>query len=205
MDEEDDKPARRSIGARRNPETEEAILEAAEEVLQEAGYTGFSIEAVARRARAGKPTIYRWWRGKADLLLDVYRRQKGDFPFPDTGDLEKDLARFAGMILHYWRANPSGQIFRSILAEAQHDEVAAEGVKAYALDRRTYMAGMVKRAQDRGDVAPDIDPELVAELVQSFVWTRLFTDRGEASEEELGDVMRIIVRGAAHERVDTER
>ena len=63
---------RRSIGARRNPESAEAILEAAEAVLLESGYAGFSIEAVARKARAGKPTIYRWWPSKAALLLDVY-------------------------------------------------------------------------------------------------------------------------------------
>ena len=48
---------RTSIGARRNPATEEAILQAAEAILQEGDLAGFSIEAVARRARAGKPTI----------------------------------------------------------------------------------------------------------------------------------------------------
>ncbi|TIT50965.1 MAG: TetR family transcriptional regulator, partial [Mesorhizobium sp.] len=35
--------ARRSIGARRNPDSADAILEAAEAVLVEAGYAGFSI------------------------------------------------------------------------------------------------------------------------------------------------------------------
>ena len=42
---------RRSIGARRNPETEQAILEAAEAIMAEQGIAGFSIEAVAKRAR----------------------------------------------------------------------------------------------------------------------------------------------------------
>ena len=63
---------RRSIGARRNPASEEAILDAAEAVLRENGIAGFSIEAVARRARAGKPTIYRWWPHRTALMLDVY-------------------------------------------------------------------------------------------------------------------------------------
>ena len=49
---------RKSIGARRNPDSADAILDAAEAVLAEAGYAGFSIEAVARRARAGKPAFY---------------------------------------------------------------------------------------------------------------------------------------------------
>ena len=69
-------PARRtSIGAQRNPDSEEAILAAAEAILIEEGFAAFSIEAVARRAKAGKPTIYRWWPSKAALLLDVYHRK----------------------------------------------------------------------------------------------------------------------------------
>jgi AcrR family transcriptional regulator len=188
---------RRSIGARRSPETEEAILQAAEEILREAGYAGFSIEAVARRARAGKPTIYRWWRGKGDLLLEVYRRWKGNFRFPDTGDLVEDLATFVGRLLAHWRTNRSGQIFCSILAEAQHDDVTAEAVGDYFIDRRDYVAGIIERAQDRGEVSSDVDPKLVAELILSFAWTRLFTHRLEIGEEELRAIMRMIVRGAA--------
>ncbi len=64
--------ARRSIGAQRNPDSERAILDAARDLLAEEGLAGFSIEAVARRARAGKPTIYRWWPDKTRLLLAVY-------------------------------------------------------------------------------------------------------------------------------------
>ena len=48
---------RRSIGRRRNPATEAAVLSAAREVLVERGYGGFTIDEVARRANAGKPII----------------------------------------------------------------------------------------------------------------------------------------------------
>ena len=87
---------RRSIGARRNPASEEAILDAAEAVLRENGIAGFSIEAVARRARAGKPTIYRWWPHRTALMLDVYKRFKNAKAFPDTGSLRGDLVSFLG-------------------------------------------------------------------------------------------------------------
>jgi AcrR family transcriptional regulator len=103
---------RKSIGARRNPASAGAILDAAEAVLAEAGYSGFSIEAVARRARAGKPTIYRWWPSKAALLLEVYQRQKR-VAVPDTGRLEDDLAGFLKSLLPHWRETSSGSVFRS--------------------------------------------------------------------------------------------
>ena len=84
---------RTSIGAQRNPASEEAILKAAEEILVESGLGAFSIEAVAKRAKAGKPTIYRWWPSKAVLLLDVYHRQK-TVPMSDTGKVEEDIFLF---------------------------------------------------------------------------------------------------------------
>src|SRR5688500_18319365 len=85
---------RASIGARRHPATEAALLDAAEDLLREGDLAGFSIEAVARRARAGKPTIYRWWPNKTRLLLDVYQRQKGSVEAIDTGSIEADCIAF---------------------------------------------------------------------------------------------------------------
>lgn len=186
--------ARKSIGARRNPASAEAILEAAEAVLLDAGHAGFSIEAVARRARAGKPTIYRWWPSKAALLLDIYQRQKR-FAYPDTGKLEEDLAGFLGNLLANWRETASGSIFRSIIAEAQSDESAAKALAAYAADRRAQTGEMIERARARGEVAADVDPEIIADLLSSFAWIHLLTGRLETGEEKLRAVARAIVHG----------
>src|SRR5580765_4854755 len=113
-------PPRKSIGARRNPDSAEAILEAAEAVLVEAGYAGFSIEAVARRARAGKPTIYRWWPSKAALLLEVDQRGKRGHA-PDTASLEEDLVGLLENLFAHRRKTASGSVFRSLVGGAQSD------------------------------------------------------------------------------------
>ncbi|OQM75458.1 TetR/AcrR family transcriptional regulator [Manganibacter manganicus] len=192
MDKENE--TRRSIGARRNPASAEAILEAAEAVLAEAGHAGFSIEAVARRARAGKPTIYRWWPSKTALLLDVYQRQKR-FAYPDTGNIEEDIAAFLHALLANWRNTASGPIFRSIIAEAQSDENAAKALAAYAADRRTQTGTMIERAKARGEVAADADPATIADLVSSFAWSHLLTGRLDANETKLKAVARLIAQG----------
>ena len=108
--------ARKSIGAQRNPESEKAILKAAADLLEEEGLGKFSIEAVARRARAGKPTIYRWWPDKTALLLAVYAELKDELVLPDTGSLEGDIVAFLGNLFGFWRGR-AGAIFRSVLAE----------------------------------------------------------------------------------------
>ena len=188
-------PERRtSIGARRNPATEEAILEAAEALLREVDLAGFSIEAVARRARAGKPTIYRWWPNKTRLLLDVYQRLKLKMEAVDTGAIEEDCVRFLEGLFAYWKSGP-GQVFRSIFAEAQSDDAAAAALRDYADDRRAHTARMFQRAIDRGELRPDADPTIAAEIIAAFAWSRLLTGRLDADEAELRAIVRQLVGG----------
>ncbi|MEI9416213.1 TetR/AcrR family transcriptional regulator [Mesorhizobium sp. Cs1321R2N1] len=188
--------ARKSIGARRNPDSADAILEAAEAVLVEAGYAGFSIEAVARRARAGKPTIYRWWSSKAALLLEVYQRQKR-VDVPDTGKLEEDLVGFLTNLFSHWRETSSGSVFRSLIAEAQSDETAAEALADYAGGRRAHTRQIIERAKARGEIASDIDPAVVADLVASYAWRHLLTNRLGEPEATIRKVVRYLLQGIA--------
>ncbi len=88
----DERPRRRSERARI------AILEATNELLHEGGLDQFSIEAVAARAGVGKQTIYRWWPTRATLVADALldRDDIGPVPPKDTGDVIKDLGKWAG-------------------------------------------------------------------------------------------------------------
>jgi len=187
--------ARRSIGARRNPDSADAIREAAEAVLLEKGYAGFSIEAVARRARAGKPTIYRWWPSKAALLLDVYQRQKRDIDYGGTDSVEEDMFRFLRSLFVQWRETPAGDIFRSLIAEAQSDPTAAAALADYARERREHRARIIERGIARGEVRSDVDPMLVADLLASYAWTHLITGRLDESDEAIRAAARLIARG----------
>jgi AcrR family transcriptional regulator len=187
--------ARRSIGAKRNPDSADAIRDAAEAVLLEAGYAGFSIEAVARRARAGKPTIYRWWPSKAALLLDVYQRQKRDIDYADTGSVEEDMFRFLKSLFRQWRETPAGSIFRSFVAEAQSDETASAALADYMRDRRAHNSQIVERAKARGEVAAGVDSALIADLLSSYAWIHLLTNRLDENDETIRKVVRVIVKG----------
>lgn len=192
--------ARKSIGAKRSLESAEAILEAAEAVLIENGYSGFSIEAVARRARAGKPTIYRWWPSKTALLLEVYQRQKRDIAYSDTGNIEEDLFIFAKSLFAQWRETPAGNIFRSLVAEAQQDPAAADALATYSAGRRAHTGKLIERAKARGEVAADVDPSQVADMVSSYAWVHLLTGRLDEDEAILRQAIRHIVHGIAVRR-----
>src|SRR5258705_7332258 len=46
-----------------------AIMEAVYALLQEKSIRDLTIEEVAKRAKVGKPTLYKWWPTKATLVL----------------------------------------------------------------------------------------------------------------------------------------
>lgn len=195
---EPDAPARRvSIGPTRSPDARDAILAAAEAVLLERGLKGFSIEAVARAAKAGKPTIYRWWPSRAALLLEVYHARKTQVCLTDSGSLEDDLTTYLTTILGNWRKPGAGALFRSVIAQAQDDAEAAAALAAYAGERRADMVAKLERAKAQGKLRADLRPDLLAEALQSFAWGRLLTDRLDLAPDAARAVVRQFLEGAA--------
>jgi AcrR family transcriptional regulator len=88
----------RSGGAtrRRGAALEDALLTAAWDVLSKAGYGGFTMEAVAERARTSTPVLYRRWPDRWDLAMAAIRHYGDRNPVaaPDTGSLRGDLIAF---------------------------------------------------------------------------------------------------------------
>ncbi|HEX6353069.1 TetR/AcrR family transcriptional regulator [Actinophytocola sp.] len=81
---------------RRGPALEDAILDAAWDVLVEQGYHGFTYEAVAARAGTSRPVLYRRWPQRDDLLLATITkfRRSQQVEVPDTGSLRDDAIGF---------------------------------------------------------------------------------------------------------------
>ena len=104
------------------PALKRPSLDAAEAILREHGLSGFSIEAVARRAQAGKPTIYRWWPNRTALLLADLCRARRTSARTSTPAPRRRLASLSSSACSPSGATTAaGRIFRSILAEAQSD------------------------------------------------------------------------------------
>ncbi|HEY9378647.1 MAG TPA: helix-turn-helix domain-containing protein, partial [Jiangellaceae bacterium] len=57
-------------------EREDEILDATVRVLVNVGYDKLTLDAVAAEARASKATLYRRWKGKAELVVDAVHRAK---------------------------------------------------------------------------------------------------------------------------------
>ena len=113
----------------------------------------------------------------------------------DTGKIEEDLAGFLQNLFAHWRDTSSGNVFRSLVAEAQSDEAAASALADYAGGRRAHTGRMIERAKARGEVAADVDAEIVADLIAAFAWRHLLTRQLDQDEAVIRAAIRYIIRG----------
>jgi len=154
-------PGRRRRGA----ELEEALLDAAWEVLLAGGYGAFTIDAVAERAHTSRPVVYRRWPTREDLVLAAIRHRgmEDAAPVPDTGSLRGDVIA----LLDY--ANKH-RVDMAVVISVQLGAYFAETGKAPADLRRELLRGrplamdtIVRRAVERGEIDPQrATPRLLA-------------------------------------------
>src|SRR5438270_13759318 len=79
-----------SRGRPRSAEADAAIRQATVDLLVDDGYAGLTMSGVAHRAGVSTATLYRRWRSKLDLVVDVLALRAEESPVPDTGSLEGD-------------------------------------------------------------------------------------------------------------------
>lgn len=75
------KPA---IGRPRDLAVDEKILKTAIELFSKDGVQGTGFEQIAKRSRISRPTIYRRWKTKEELLIDAFRSMKIPSASPDA-------------------------------------------------------------------------------------------------------------------------
>jgi AcrR family transcriptional regulator len=170
-------PTRPRTGNRRNPLLHQAIIDAATEVLAKEGPIRFTIEAVAKLAGCGKPTIYRWWPSRSALLLEVYEQSvKEELVEPEGKDLAKDLAAMLRIIWGLWRKGCTGSLYRLILSEMMLEEEGARYLRDVFIPRRQAFTGLAFQAAiDRGEIPPETDIKLLLDFLYGYSVFRLIT------------------------------
>jgi AcrR family transcriptional regulator len=78
---------------RRGKSLEGAILDAGWDELSEVGYSGFTLESVAKRSGTSRPVLARRWASRADLAVAAIAHYLQHHPvqIPDFGNVRDDL------------------------------------------------------------------------------------------------------------------
>lgn len=131
---------------KRRKEPHQAVLKAAFRLLGQVGYAGITMDALAKEAGVGKPTLYRWWSSKAEVLLEAVVADAGEaLPAPDTGSLRGDLEAYLVRLFGLLEAG-GAVIARSLIAESGLDPAfAARFRDTFVASRRDEVATLLDR------------------------------------------------------------
>lgn len=153
------------LGAPNAPGTRGRLLVAAQELIEEGGYAGASVIAIAERAGVAAGTLYRHFASKEELFVEVFRvvcaREERHWlaadaalqgSAPVVARLEAVLGTFAR------RALASPRLAWALIAEPVDPLVDAERI-AY----RARYAGLIAAALTEGIAAGEL-PEQDADL-----------------------------------------
>jgi AcrR family transcriptional regulator len=171
----------RAVGRPRDPEADRAILEATIELLAEEGFGGLSIEAVAARAGVGKTTVYRRWPSKIPLVVDALTHLKmpASVAIADDMSTRDALVRALSEGIRAHPSQPIDRILAGIIGAMSQDPELADAVRSGLLSkRRESVFALIERGKARGEVRPDADVEVIADLLGGpIVMRRMITGR----------------------------
>jgi AcrR family transcriptional regulator len=162
-------------GRPRSDRAHRAILDAARELLIEDGFADLRLERVAARAGVGKATIYRRWRSKEELALDLLLELAApNIPVAETGDTLAELTAVVRNAMRALTDTQFGSVLRALLSQITLNPTLGDPFRARVVGaRREAVARTIARGVARGDLRPDTDPEIATELLVGPVYFRL--------------------------------
>ncbi|CAL9554248.1 hypothetical protein SUDANB145_04486 [Streptomyces sp. enrichment culture] len=158
----------------------EAIRAAVFEELAAVGYARMSIEGIARRAGVGKTAVYRRWRSKLHLVLDIVSALAVQgLPAPDTGTLEGDLRLLYEVTSRALRHPVASQVIPDLQAEAARNPDIAEAMqKALREGQDGVASSILAAARRRGEIRAGFDHDLALDLISGPLYWRSVVIRG---------------------------
>lgn len=153
----------------------EAIAAAFFEELAQVGYAKLSLEAVAKRAGAGKAAIYRRWPSKLAMTIALISQVVSSaVVISDSGTLRGDVLEFVTDAAAALRHRLPAMIAPDLLAESTRNPELAQALLAAVRDpRRARAVGMLERAIERGELPADVDRDLALDLLVGPLYWRL--------------------------------
>ncbi|WP_280436356.1 TetR/AcrR family transcriptional regulator [Nocardia carnea] len=148
---------------------DEHILETALSLLPRLGYQALSIARIAEESGVSKPSVYRRWNNKAELISAAIAHSDRDQAEP-TGDLRADLAAQLNDVRGaYERIGHMGMVGVLLSEESRHPEFLQAWRETAIKPRRDGIRMMVQEAIDRGQVRAEVDAGIVAQtLIGAF-------------------------------------
>jgi AcrR family transcriptional regulator len=156
-----------------------AIMDTVYALLQEKSVRDLTMEEVARRARVGKPTLYKWWPTKATLVLAMLSERMAPNLDMPAGRTAAESLRFRVRRLIDAFNGPFGGIVAGLIAEGQSEPaIRQEFFDRWVSPRRTATIADLERAKNAGELRSETEPEVLNDAIFGAIYYRLLLRSG---------------------------
>lgn len=174
-------PARK--GRPRSEKSKKSILKATSSLLLHTSVQDLSIEAIAKKAKVGKTTIYRWWPNKTAVIMEALSNQpsmQSPLPTPknNADAIQMQLEKLI-RLLH----SKNGETIAQLFSEAQSDETAQ------AIFESNFMTPLidaieysVKQGQKDREFTSRLDTKMAVDMLCGPIFFRLMAHPGDFNE-----------------------
>jgi AcrR family transcriptional regulator len=174
--------------------TAERVLAAALELLARDGYAGLTLNALAARAGVAKTTILRRWGSKAAVAAAaVERLALHSVDLPESGTLRGDLEALQEKAVAVFTEGDGSFVPRLIRESGHHPEIA-DLLHTVIHTRRLAYHRILGRAIARHELDPDVDQDVIIDLLIGPIWTRLLITRDPITDGLIEEIVDAVIR-----------
>jgi AcrR family transcriptional regulator len=172
-----------------------AVLKATLRQLGDRGFGGVSVDEVAKAAGVHKTSVYRRWPSRGVLVLAALQTLRHrEPPPPETGSLRENLIAMLSAKVTLVSTRSGRKILRAMIAF--EDEEVARVARALRKLRYRVPIAVIERAILRGELSPDTDPSLLAEVLLAPIYYRIIVLNQPVNRRYIERVVDQVLGGA---------
>lgn len=182
------------MAQRQGKVTRERIIEIATELINEHGYHGMSLEAVAKQLDVTRPALYYYYSRKDQLLLDIHNRAQSRLVESSEEIYAKDLApleRLQMLLYNHALIAATNARVVAVMFEEEHN-LSPQDRRKISKVRAEYTQRFVdayEDAQREGHLLKDSEARLTVFLMLGTCnWTSRWYEPGEWTPEHVAGV-----------------
>lgn len=160
------------------------IMDAVAGLLKERPARDLTMDAVAKRAGVGKPTLYKWWPSKAALIMAMFHeRFNAILEVPEVPSAEEVLRTRVKHLVAQCNGL-FGKVVADLIAEGQADpSILKELYESHIRPRRASTVADIKRGIASGEFLAGTNPELLLDAIVAPIYLRLLLRHPLLTEE----------------------
>ena len=188
------------------------ILDAAERCFSRAGFHRASMQDICGEAAMSPGNLYRYFASKEALIAGICERNRADAvaSFAMVDEAPEFFAGLAGLARHHLvdRTDAEVALCAEIMAESRRHPDIARLYQGIENDIKERIAGMLKRAAERGEIRADLDLDAAASVLMvlgdGMSWRRS-VEPGFSPEKTLPLILNMVRSLLAKPAADGEK